>query len=108
MAWFVGSKAEDDENSDMPLTRGDIIGYDAGRMSYKFTMMNGGAAIDCEISSVALNDLIGDRWSKQEIADRDAQFLKFRDLIESIASDLFNAGPSRPKVVRIFAKHLPR
>jgi hypothetical protein len=77
----------------MPLTRGGIVGYDDGGMSYKFTMMDGIHAIDCEISSVALSDLLGGRWGKLEIADRDAQFLKFRDQIESIASDLFNDGP---------------
>lgn len=87
----------------MKLTRGDIIGYDAVRMFYKFTMLNGMDVVDCEISNVALSDISGDRPGT---GDRDAQFLKFRDLIEKLASARFddnNAGP-----VRIFAKHLPR
>jgi hypothetical protein len=95
-------------NDDMPLTRGDVLGYDADRMSYKFTMTNGVETVDCEISSVALSEPIGGRWGKLEITDRDAQFLKFRDQIESIASNMFDTGLPKPRVVRIFAKHLPR
>jgi hypothetical protein len=90
----------------MPLTRGEIIGYDARRMSYKFTMMDGVKKIvDCEISATALGDLVGSRWGTVQPPDRDAQFLKFRDLIEELASHLFEPNGARP--VRVFAKHLP-
>ena len=85
----------------MPLTRGAVVGYDAVRMSYKFTMMDGARTVACEISSAALMDIVG------EISiDRDAQFLVCRDEIEHIASTQFDAKPAGP--VRIFAKHLPR
>lgn len=87
------------------LTRGEIIGYDARRMSHKFTMMDGVKKIvDCEISATALGDLVGSRWGTVQPPDRDAQFLKFRDLIEELASHLFEPNGARP--VRVFAKHL--
>jgi len=45
----------------MPITRGTILGYDASRMTYQFTMTDGPQIIDCQISSVALDDLAGKR-----------------------------------------------
>jgi Protein of unknown function (DUF1488) len=89
----------------MPLTRGAAVGYDAVRMSYKFTMLDGTRTVHCEISSAALTDIAGGRWQKISL-DRDAQFLAFRDTIEHIASSQFDARQAGP--VRIFAKHLPR
>jgi hypothetical protein len=90
----------------MPLTRGDTIGYDADRLSYMFTMMNGVHTVHCEISSVALGDL--GRWERAYTQDREAQFLLLRDMIEKIASDLFDNSNGQTRAVRIFAKHLPR
>jgi hypothetical protein len=58
----------------MPLTRGEIVGHDAGGMFYKFTMMNGIHTVDCEISNVALSDLAGGRWATLQIPDREATF----------------------------------
>ena len=98
----VGTRA----HSAMPLKRGRVVGYDAGRMSYKFTMWDSIETVHCEISVSALHDLIGDHWGNVLPSDRDAQFLKFRDVIERIASDLFDATGANP--IRIFAKHLPR
>jgi hypothetical protein len=72
-------------------------------MSYKFTMMDGARTVDCQISSVAMDDIAGGRWQKTPI-DRDAQFLECRDTIEHIASTQFDAKLGGP--VRIFAKHL--
>ena len=86
----------------MPLTRGEIVGYDAKRMFYKFTMMNGVKTVDCEISNVALNDLA--RWETTQLPDRDAQFLRFRDLIEKVASDIFVLNDASP--VQVFSKHV--
>ena len=93
----------------MPLTQGDIVRYDAGSLFYKFRMMNGLHAVDCEISSAALRDIVGGQWATLQILDREAQFLKYRDQIERIASDLYDAATlPKPSLVRIFAKHLPR
>jgi Protein of unknown function (DUF1488) len=89
----------------MPLTRGAAVGYDAVRMSYKFTMLDGTRTVHCEISSAALTDIAGGRWQKISL-DRDAQFLAYRDTIEQIASLQFDARPAGH--IRIFAKHLPR
>ncbi|WMT79399.1 DUF1488 family protein [Bradyrhizobium sp. Ash2021] len=89
----------------MPLTRSEIIGYDADKMLFRFTMMNGVQAIDCEISSAALDDLAGTRGTGG-FADRNAQFEEYRANIEELASQQFDARPS--KLIRVFAKHLPK
>jgi len=45
----------------MPLTRGEVVGYDAVLMVFKFTMRDGEQILPCEISNAALGDL-ADRW----------------------------------------------
>jgi hypothetical protein len=90
----------------MPLTRGTILGFDASRMSYHFTMADGPRIIDCQISSAALDDLAG-RSNYPRVLNRDAQFLEFRDQIEELARNRFDAE-GRPKLLRIFAKHIPK
>jgi hypothetical protein len=93
----------------MPLARGTILGFDAARMTYKFTMADGPQIIDCQISSAALDDLAGQRSKPPRVLDRDTQFLEFRDQIEKLASDQFDRDiESKPKLVRIFAKHIPK
>jgi hypothetical protein len=93
----------------MPLTRGKILGFDASRMTYKFTIADGPRVIDCQISSAALDDLAGQRSKPPRVLDRDAQFLEFRDQIEKLASDQFDRdSEGKPKPVRIFAKHIPK
>ena len=92
----------------MPLTRGTTVGYDMERMTYAFTMYDRNQAVDCTISSAALVDLAGDRW-KRPPNDRGSQFEQFRDRIEMLASEIFDATPvAERSVVRIFAKHLPK
>lgn len=88
----------------MPLTRGRVVGYDANRMTFEFTMMDQGATVVCQISSVALDEISGRRWSGATI-DRDAQFEELRETIEKVASEEFDAQ-SRTMPVRIFAKHI--
>jgi hypothetical protein len=91
----------------MPLTRGRIVGYDTDRMIFKFTMLHEGETIECEISSVAMDDLAGKRGTLPH--DREAQFLKLRDAIERITSDNFNDDSVvRGAVVRIFAEHVAK
>jgi hypothetical protein len=90
------------KGAEMPLKRGDIVGYHVNRMSFRFTMMNEGNTIQCEISSVALNDLAGTRGGSP--LDKEAQFLTFRDQIEHTANALFDKDGRTP--IRIFSKHL--
>jgi hypothetical protein len=93
----------------MPLTRGTILGFAASRMTYHFTMTDGPHIIDCQISSAALDELAGQRSKPPRVLNRDAQFLEFRDQIEKLASDQFDRDiESKPKLVRIFAKHIPK
>jgi hypothetical protein len=91
----------------MPLARGKILGFNASRMSYHFTMTDGQRIIDCQISSAALDELTGQRSKPPRVANRDAEFLEFRDQIEELARDRFE-NEGKPKFVRIFAKHIPK
>jgi hypothetical protein len=92
----------------MKLTRGEVVGYDSSRMSYRFTMMQDANVIECEISSVALKDLHGFKW-EGSLVSMDTIFLARRDAIEDLASGLFEqCGPAGRGPVRIFAKHLSK
>jgi hypothetical protein len=92
----------------MLLTRGQMFGYDSDRMIFKFTMMNEARIVDCEISSVALDDLDGEKGTRP--GEREAQFKRLRDEIERITSGIFDERGKNQKspaeVVRIFAKHV--
>jgi hypothetical protein len=91
----------------MPLTRDQIVGYDDKRLAFRFTMLNAGEKIDCQISDGAMDELIGTKGSPYTI--REAQFLEHRETIEGLASDLFDAaGALRRAVVRIFSKHISK
>jgi hypothetical protein len=87
----------------MPLERDRTIGYDADRMTFEFTMMDKKKTIDCSISSVAMDEMAGSRGTRP--AAREAQFLKFRELIERIASNLFDEQAAPRGTVRIFYHH---
>ena len=89
----------------MPLVWGRILGYDADRMAFEFTMLNKDQIVPCEISSAAMDELAGKRGTLP--AEREAQFVRFRETIERIASDQFDSDSIvRGEVVRIFAKHI--
>jgi hypothetical protein len=91
----------------MPLIRGNVIGYDADRMVFNFTMLRPNVGtVSCLISSVAMDYLEGRRGTPP--SEREAQFIRLRDTVEKIASDVFdNDGDTHGATVRIFAKHLP-
>lgn len=91
----------------MPLTRDKIIGHDIERLAFRFTMLNDGETVDCQISDAAMDDLAGMKGT--ETSARQAQFLSLRETIERIASDLYDEAPRfKGYVVRIFTKHLER
>jgi hypothetical protein len=91
----------------MPLTRDTVVGYDASKMTFRFTMLNNGGKVECEISSAALDELAGGRGTA--LAAREALFLGQRPEIERIASNIFDDDTIvRSAVVRIFAKHIRR
>ena len=90
----------------MPLTRGEAVGYDADLMVFKFTMRNGEAIVQCQVSNAALGDL-ADRW-RGSARDLRAEFEAHRELIEAKASELFDqTSRVETTLVRIFAKHIP-
>jgi len=85
----------------MPLTRGNIVGYDLARMMFQFTMLTPDAkSVACEISSVAMDAITGVRGTLP--TEREAKFLRVRDRIEQIASDKFDRDNHQP--VCVFAK----
>jgi hypothetical protein len=56
---------------------------------------------DCTISSAAMDQLGGSK--KTMPSEREAQFLRLRDKIERLASDLFEKSPTKPvRLIRIF------
>jgi Protein of unknown function (DUF1488) len=91
----------------MSLIRHQIVGHDHERMTFKFSMLNDGNVVQCEISDAALDELAGMKGT--ESSARQAQFLSLRNTIEQIASRLFDEVPViNGRVVRIFSKHVNR
>ena len=91
----------------MPLTRGKAVGYDADLMTFKFTMRNGQQIVQCQISIAALSDLADRR--RGSTGDLQAEFKANRELIEAIASALFDQSPNvETRVISIFSKHIRR
>jgi hypothetical protein len=89
----------------MPLMRGRIVGYDANRMTFEFTMMHEAKIVDCEISSTAMDDLAGAKGVRPH--ERDTQFRRLRETIERVASDMFDqSGQALSLTLRIFSKHV--
>jgi hypothetical protein len=69
----------------MTLTPGRFVSYDFNRMVILFTMTDGQTDVPCAISTAALDDLDKTGGSKSP-EQREAQFLKLRDQIESRAA----------------------
>jgi hypothetical protein len=86
----------------MPLTRGNVVGYDPARMSFQFIMTTPiGKPVACEVSSIAMDLLAGVKGTLP--SERERQFLELRDQIERAASELFDRD--NRAAVRLFAKH---
>ena len=91
----------------MPLIRHQIVGYDQERLAFRFSMLNDGQVVLCQISDAALDELAGMKGT--ESSARMAQFLSLRQTIEQTASRLFDERPNIPgAVVKIFSKHVVR
>ena len=91
----------------MPLRRGKAVGYDADLMAFKFTMWNGQEILQCQISAAALSGLADRRRGSK--GDLRAEFVANRELIEAIASELFDQSSNEEmEVVSIFSKHIRR
>ena len=89
----------------MPLRRGKAVGYDADLMTFKFTMRNGQQIVQCQVSVAALSDLADRR--RGSTGDLQAEFKANRELIEAIASALFNRSSNvETRVISIFSKHI--
>ena len=91
----------------MPLTRGETIGHGADLRAFKFTMRNGQQIVQCQISIAALSNLADRR--RGSTGDLRAEFKANRDLIENVASVLFDrSSDEETGVVSIFSKHIRR
>jgi hypothetical protein len=89
----------------MPLTRGRILGYDNERMAFGFSMLNGVEEVVCQISAVAIDELVSGPGGN--FVDRESQFSTLRETIESLASAKFDTGTIvRGSTLRIFAKDI--
>lgn len=76
-------------------------------MAFKFTMLNDGKLVQCQISDAALDELAG--TNRTERTDREQLFLSLRSSVEGIASDLFAQKPRlNGHVVRIYTNHIKR
>jgi hypothetical protein len=64
----------------MPLTRGELLGYDVNRMVVQFTMLHRDRVIQCAVSSAAMDALEGGGEVKSD--QRVAQFIRLREVIE--------------------------
>jgi hypothetical protein len=85
----------------MPPLRGNVAGYDVGRMTFEFTMLTADAKIvGCGISSSAMDHLIGSKGALPQ--EREAQFSQLRDKVEQIVSDIFDQKAIYH--IRIFTK----
>ena len=73
----------------MALTRGDFREYDFNRMVVSFTMKNDEASVACAISTDAMDQIEGS--SRTPPSQREEQFLRLRDRIETRASQKFSA-----------------
>jgi len=74
-------------------------------MAFLFTMMHGARIVDCEISSVALDDLDSTKGTRPD--EREAQFMRLREMVERVASVAFEQQDKRTaERVRVFSKHV--
>ena len=91
----------------MPLTRDRIIGHDIERLAFRFTMLNGGDIVECQISDAAMDELGGTKGT--ESMARQAQFVTLRNAVEGVASEMFDRVPVvKGRVIRIFTKHVQK
>lgn len=89
----------------MPLVSHEIVGHDDERMAFKFSMLNEGEVVLCQISDAALDELAETKGTESNF--RVAQFVSLRHTIEQTASRLFDERPVLPgSVVGIFSRHL--
>jgi Protein of unknown function (DUF1488) len=89
----------------MPLSRHEIVGDDRERLAFKFSMLNEGQVVLCQISYAALDALAAIKTL--EDGARTAQFVSLRDAVEQTASRLFDERPPLPgSAVKIFFKHV--
>lgn len=87
----------------MALKLGRIVGYDADRMTFEFTMMHDARIVGCETSSTALDDLAGEKGVRP--GERDAQFRRLHDAIGRLACRVFEEGGRTPgRTIRIFSE----
>jgi hypothetical protein len=91
----------------MPLTRGNVLGYDVATMTFSFTMVDDTIRIvQCKISGSAMDELEANKGKGTLPKHRYAQFATLRDRIEEVASGLFDLDKTRPDTVRIFHHHV--
>ena len=70
-------------------------------------MLNGHDVVECQISDAAMDELGGTRGT--ESMARQAQFVALRDVVEGVASEMFDRMTVvKGRVIRIFTKHVQK
>jgi Protein of unknown function (DUF1488) len=82
----------------MKLERGEVVGYDAKRMTFRFSMKMDDQIVACAISSAALDVL-----NRHRRIERSAAFQRHRDQIEQRAAKKFQTEGA-DGMLRLFAK----
>jgi hypothetical protein len=83
----------------MKLERGDVVGYDAKRMTFRFSVKMDDQMVACGISSAALDVL-----NRHRRIERAAAFQRYRDRIEQRAAKKFQTEGVDGSMLRLFAK----
>ena len=73
----------------MPLTSGRFIGHEQDRGIIQFSMHDGAKEIPCAVSTSAMDDL--ERGPQTRPEQREAQFTRLRDRIETRAASKYRA-----------------
>ncbi len=73
----------------MSLERSTIRGFEYDRMVFLFSMSDGGKEVPCAISTSAMDEL--EQVKRMPPSQREDQFLRLRDRIETCASRKFLA-----------------
>jgi len=88
----------------MPLVRDKIVGHDSERFAFRFTMLNNGEVVQCQISDAALDELAGMKGT--EGIAREAQFVSLRNTIEKIPSVCLSSCHELEAMSFVFSRNI--
>ena len=93
----------------MPLTRDRILGHDNERLAFRFTMLNHGETVECQISDAAMDELAEHQRNGKHGQGRRNSWrcgMPSEGIASAICSDRVPVVKGR--VIRIFNKHIQK